>query len=75
METFERMRKTGRLDRAVLAQFGVALPGAPSIAEELESTALRDEYRQAGIEIGMYSYGCFNRGRVHCEDTHHVWGR
>jgi virginiamycin A acetyltransferase len=40
------------------------LRGAPSLAEELESTALRDDYRKAGVEIGLYSYGCFDRGRV-----------
>lgn len=36
----------------------------PSIAEELTSAALRDRFRARGIEIGLYTYGCFSAERI-----------
>ncbi|MBK5960166.1 hypothetical protein CCR97_18425 [Rhodoplanes elegans] len=35
-----------------------------TVVEELTSTKLRKKYKALGIDIGMYSYGCFDLGRI-----------
>jgi acetyltransferase-like isoleucine patch superfamily enzyme len=36
----------------------------PSLKEQLTSTKLRDKFRRFDIEIGLYSYGCFDLQRI-----------
>lgn len=36
----------------------------PTLQEELTSTRLREKYRALGVEVGLYSYGCFDLGRI-----------
>lgn len=40
------------------------LRGRHSFKEEFESVKLRSRYRAMGIDIGLYSYGCFDTARV-----------
>lgn len=40
------------------------LRGRYTLAEELNSQSLREKYRALGIDIGLYSYGCFDLARV-----------
>jgi virginiamycin A acetyltransferase len=40
------------------------LKGPPGIAEQLTSRELRARYAAKGVEIGLYSYGCFDLTRV-----------
>ena len=36
---------------------------APGLNEELTSVALRDRYRALGVDVGLFSYGCFDIDR------------
>lgn len=40
------------------------LRGRHRAEDEYESRSLRARYRARGVEIGLYSYGCFDLGRV-----------
>ena len=40
------------------------LKGRPSMEQELVSLPLRDKYRRLGVDVGLYSYGCFDLRRV-----------
>lgn len=40
------------------------LRGRPGLDEELTSTVLRARFRRQGVEVGLYSYGCFDLNRV-----------
>ncbi|WP_157098981.1 CatB-related O-acetyltransferase [Novosphingobium rosa] len=40
------------------------LRGRHSPMDEFTSLALREKFRAQGVEVGLYSYGCFDLGRV-----------
>jgi acetyltransferase-like isoleucine patch superfamily enzyme len=47
-----------------LRRFINRLRGRYTLAEELNSLALREKFRTEGVNVGLYSYGCFDLGRV-----------
>ena len=38
--------------------------GRATLKDELTSLRLRERFRRQGVEVGLYSYGCFDMGRI-----------
>lgn len=55
VQTFEKMRRKGRIDRAALSQFGIPIGGSPPIREDpdAENEGGSPGYGSAGDEAGV----------------------